>query len=96
MKPGLDFEIESTNQLKEQYKEAKYPMPKWKEQFNKMFDRQMFDRDFDRKEFEDFISSEIIEKLIDEIPDSEYQDKYPGIKNAVLVGIKQQLRTKWL
>ena len=65
----------------------------WRERFADFFwERGQWDkRPLGIKEYESFIESEIIEKIIADIPEGELIDKarFP-------VNVQQQLRTKWL
>lgn len=63
-------------------------MAKWKEQLRQV----VFDRENGPGRFEDFIKTEIIEPMIDEIPD----EVPPEDMSVPLSYLKQELRNKWL
>lgn len=67
----------------------------WKEQFDKSFVVNGLTSSWGNPTaLKHFISTEIIEKLIDEIPDSHYSDS--GMYITSNKQLKQQLRDKWL
>lgn len=72
----------------------------WKEQFNQRLDNAIkydWTGGFDRKFLINFISTEIIEKLIDDIPETMNVLLRSDIENGVpLDGLKQQLKERWL
>jgi hypothetical protein len=74
-------------------------MSNWKEQFDKKFTvKRVVGKEFGdtllhwkSEAIQHFISKEIIEKLIDDIPEKGYFDDLQEIRE-----VKQQLRDKWL
>ena len=69
----------------------------WKEQFISKFKHEdsddFIDPETDMPDVTDFISTEIIEMLIADIPDGDWTHNTSDMK---LVDVKQQLRDKWL
>ncbi|MGI8467745.1 MAG: hypothetical protein ACR2N3_04765 [Pyrinomonadaceae bacterium] len=72
----------------------------WKEKFDKWFPITHPEAGIDKygafikvnpERVQDFISTEIIEKIIDDIPDIDW-----GEYNSQLAHLKQQLKNKWL
>lgn len=83
-------------------------MTNWKEQFDKGFKERFFNffpyngedkRHYFYTDIKSFISTEIIEKLIADIPDVIMPNAYDSINDESYVKnaeLKQQLRDKWL
>lgn len=79
------------------YSRKDNPMPDWKEQLDnllvldKSLDGLVLPKMYLDKDLEDFISTQIIEKLINDIPD---EDECCGCN--LELHLKQQLRRNWL
>lgn len=69
-------------------------MPHWKEQFDRFMTPPFYASREEIEAITDFISTEVVAKLIDEIPEGIRLKPAEHFKSTT--DIKQQLRDKWL